>query len=87
MLKLSPVFWTGYEDIKAFRPSQRTTTTEVSLEVKANNNLKFALKIIGPEKESLRIFMQTLLKDIRNYHTLPKYTLRRLAAIELTLKT
>jgi hypothetical protein len=31
--------------------------------------------------------MQTLLKDIRNYHTLPKYTLRRIASNALTEKT
>ena len=87
LLKLSPHFWNGYEKIKSYKPSQRTTKTEVSLEVKANNNLKFALKIIEPNEESLRSFIQVLLKDIRNYHTLSKYTLRRLASIELLPKT
>lgn len=83
---LSPKFWPAYEKIKAFKPLQRATTSEVSLEIKANNNLKFAQKIIEPHDESLRLFIQTLLKDIRNYHTLPKYTLRRLASITLTEK-
>ncbi len=87
LLKLSDRFWAGYEEIKSFKPSQRTASSEASLETKANNNLKFALKIIDPNEETLRLFMQTLLKDIRNYHTLPKYTLRRLASIILEEKT
>ncbi|MBW6533940.1 MAG: hypothetical protein K0B11_02945 [Mariniphaga sp.] len=87
LLKLSPSFWPAYEKIKAYRPTQRTVKSEISLEIKANNNLKLALKKMKPQDESLREFMQTLLKDIRNYHTLPKYTLRRIASNALTEKT
>lgn len=86
-VKLSSAFWPAYEKIKSFKPSQRSAKTETSLEVKANNNLKVALKLIAPQDESLRSFMQTLLKDIRSYHTLPKYTLRRLSIADLTLKS
>ncbi len=87
LLPLSPQFWPAYEQIKAFKPSQRTASSEASLEIKANNNLKFALKILAPDEDALRSFLQTLLKDIRNYHTLPKYTLRRLTMVILTEKS
>lgn len=87
LLRLSAAFWPAYEEIKTYKPSQRAAQSEASLEVKANNNLKIALKLVTPQDEILRAFMQTLLKDIRTYHTLPKYTLRRLASSSLTMKS
>jgi superfamily II DNA/RNA helicase len=85
--KLSSYFWPAYQQIKTYRPPQRSATSEASVEVKANNNLKYALKVTNPADEELRDFIQTLLKDLRNYHTLPKYTLRRLSSITMGDKT
>lgn len=82
-LPFSPVFWTHYEAIKAYKPTEREKHSDISLESKAENNLKTALRILSPKDESLRGFIATLLKDIRNYRTLPQYTLRRLSAHEL----
>lgn len=82
-LELSPKFWNAYEQIKTYKPIQDNKTSEIALETKANNNLKFALRLITSNEESLRTFIQTLIKDIRNYHTLPKYTLRRLTSVDL----
>lgn len=83
LLTLSSNFWAAYETIKEFKPIQRERRSDIALETKAHNNLKVALKIIDPKEESLRSFIQTLIKDIRNYRTLPQYTLRRLTSEEL----
>jgi superfamily II DNA or RNA helicase/HKD family nuclease len=81
-LALSTNFWTAYETIKNYKHTQRERRSDIALETKAHNNLKVALKIIDPKEEVLRSFIQTLIKDIRTYRTLPQYTLRRLTSVE-----
>lgn len=83
LLPLSTNFWTAYETIKEYKPIQRERRSDIALETKAHNNLKVSLKIIDPKEESLRSFIQTLIRDIRNFRTLPQYTLRRLTSEEL----
>lgn len=83
LLPLSPNFWPVYETIKEYKPTQRQRGSDFKLETKAHNNLKTAQNIIDPKEESLHSFIQTLLRDIRNYRTLPQYTLRRLTSVDL----
>lgn len=83
-MPLSENFWPAYETIKGYQPVHRSGRSEIALESKAHHNLKAALKFISPKHESLRPFIETLIKDIRKYHTLPKYTLRRLTKTKLT---
>lgn len=87
LLSLSSNFWPAYETIKAYKPTQREGRSEIALETKAHNNLRTALKIIDPKEESILAFIQVLIKDIRNYRTLPQYTLRRLTREELKPNT
>lgn len=78
-LDLSNHFWNAYEQIKKYRPVHRRTHTENSVETKASNCLKISVKHFSQELGELLPFVRTLIRDIREYHTLPKYTLRMLA--------
>ena len=60
--------------------------SEQSLIVKAENNLRSALANYAAELEEYIPFIQTLLRDLKEYQTLPKYTLRRLTVIEMNEK-
>ncbi|MGM0567443.1 MAG: helicase-related protein, partial [Bacteroidota bacterium] len=83
-LSLSDKFWPNYDWIKNYKPSYKLGKSEMSLEVKAQNNLKFALKFVEAHEEDLRSFINTLVKDIRHYHTLSDYTLGRIGRIKLS---
>jgi len=86
-LNLSPLFWIFYEELKEFKPKElpatRNPKNEKSIDVKALNSLKSLLKQktirLTP---SQRMFVQALITDIKNYKTLPTYTLRRLVLEE-----
>jgi hypothetical protein len=54
------------------------------LETKAEANLKVAFKRINQKEEPLVEFMNTILQDIRNYHTLSDRTLGRLGRVSIT---
>ena len=82
-LDLSKDFWRHYEKIKEHRQKFHTAKNEVSLEIKAMNNLKSALKLYKSELESYLPFIRDLIKDLRSYHTISKYSLRRIANIDL----
>ncbi|MFO8055465.1 MAG: helicase-related protein, partial [Bacteroidales bacterium] len=82
-LNLSASFWENYEAIKNYKPAYKSGRSEISLEVKAHNNLKMAYKFIRREDEQLRSFIQILIKDIRHYHTLSDYTLGRIGRFVL----
>lgn len=60
--------------------------SENSLAIKAENNLRSALEKHAAELAEYLPFVQTLLRDLKEYQTLPKYTLRRLTAIEMNGK-
>ena len=80
---LSESFWPAYDSVKSYKEVIRSNRSEIALERKAYNNLKVALRVLHPSEEETRDFIQTLIKDIRHYYTLPKYTLRRLAFEDL----
>ena len=82
-LSLSQYFWPAYEAIKSHREFFRSPTSELSIEVKAQNNLKSALRNFKEELSDYLPFIRTLIKDLRDYKTLPKHTLRRLASVDL----
>lgn len=86
-LSLSNDFWSAYETIKHYKPKFGTQRTEQSLEVKANSNLRLGQKLLKGQESGLREFMGTLLKDIRNYHTLSSRTLGRLGRKKLSEKS
>jgi superfamily II DNA or RNA helicase len=83
---LSSRFWPAYEKIKTFREQTLLPHSEQSLLVKAENNLRSALANHASELEEYIPFIQTLLRDLKEYQTLPKYTLRRLTIIEMNGK-
>jgi CRISPR/Cas system-associated endonuclease/helicase Cas3 len=80
---LSSLFWPAYEKIKTFREQTQLPRSEQSLLAKAENNLRSALGYYAVELEEYLPFIQTLLRDLKEYQTLPKYTLRRLSIIEM----
>ena len=83
---LSSRFWPAYEKIKTFREQTLMPRSEQSLLVKAENNLRSALGNYAAEFEEYIPFIQTLLRDLKEYQTLPKYTLRRLTITEMNGK-
>ncbi len=82
-LCLSNNFWQHYEKIKQHQDKFPVAKNEISLEVKAMNNLQSALKNYMSELEKYLPFIRDLIKDLRNYHTIPKYSVRRIANLEL----
>lgn len=84
-LNLSNRFWHCYERIKNYKETINIGKSDISLETKALNNLQSALSHYKHEDEMDRMlpFIRTLIKDLRDYNTLPKYTLRRLASVDL----
>jgi superfamily II DNA or RNA helicase/HKD family nuclease len=81
-LNLSPYFWNSYEAIKAYREVLFVPKSENALETKAYNNLQVALQNFKVELEPYLPFMRILINDLRDFKTLPKFTLRRLASVE-----
>ncbi len=82
-LPLGPHFWPAYEAIKRHREQTPLPRSEHSLWVKAENNLRSALATHAADLQSYLPFIQTLLRDIKEFQTLPKYTLRRLTGVEI----
>ena len=80
---LSSRFWPAYEKIKEFREQNPMLRSDQSLLVRAENNLRSALENHAAALEEYLPFIQTLLRDLKEYQTLPKYTLRRLTSIEM----
>lgn len=83
-LELSRSFWPGYNEIKEYKPGYKARKNDISLESKAHNNLKLALKIIDPRDPELSEFIKTLITDIKKDHTLSKRTLGRIGRINLS---
>lgn len=83
-LNLSSVFWNLYEEIKEFKPKYKIGRSEISLEQKAEANLKKSLRILKDLNFENLNFIQLLIKDLRHYHTLPMRSIRRIGGQELT---
>ena len=77
----SDSFWENYIKIKTIE--QKTQGgSQMSIEVKALNNLKTIMQNIenfSDEIQDFASFIRTLLDDLVDYQTLPLFTLRRLA--------
>lgn len=82
-LPLSPHFWGAYKAIKCYREHTPMPLSKNSLLEKAENNLRSALEKHAADLEEYLPFIQTLLHDLKEYQTLPKYSLRRLTAVEM----
>ncbi|MGB4847928.1 MAG: helicase-related protein [Saprospiraceae bacterium] len=82
---LSSNFWPAYENTKEFKPQHKSGKSEASLEKKAADNLKTALKLVSPKETTLTEFIKVLITDIRKYHTLPSRTLGRIGRTKITL--
>ena len=80
---LSMQFWPAYQAIKEHRDVLRVPKSENSLEVKAQNNLQSALRFYKEELGDYLSFVHVLIRDLREYKTLPKFTLRRLTTVNL----
>ena len=77
--QLNSTFWNSYEEIKSYKPKYKSGRSELALENQANIALKTLLKEKRDDlDQELVSFIDTLLKDIKKYKTLPKYTLRQL---------
>lgn len=83
LLPLSPHFWSAYEAVKRHREPVRAGGNENSLEVRVFNNLNFALEKYKAELDPHLPFIRMLIKDLRTYRTIPKFTLRRLVSVDL----
>lgn len=58
------------------------THSEISFEVKAINVLKAALHQFKQDFQPEVPFIRTMIKDLTQYRSLPKYTLRRIANVD-----
>ncbi len=85
-LPLSPRFWPAYEAIKHYREHTPTPPSEQSLQVRAESNLRSALHLHAAELHDYLPFIRTLLRDLKAFQTLPKYTLRHLTVVEMGKK-
>jgi len=78
-LRLSPIFWGLYEEVKKFKPKYNINRSENALEQKAIESLSMSQKTIKDLKDDELHFIQLLIKDLRHYHTLPTNSVRRVA--------
>ncbi|HOV32601.1 MAG TPA: helicase-related protein [Candidatus Hydrogenedens sp.] len=78
-LPLSDKFWDVYEKIKNYKRPLARLIPENSLEQQAIYNLKTLINKLPYE---YRDFLKTLLEDIKNYGTLPDFTLRRITKLQ-----
>ncbi|MDO9530483.1 MAG: helicase-related protein [Syntrophales bacterium] len=84
-LEMSSLFWSNYEKMKNYSEVLRSSASDTSLETKAMSNLKTAQRHFGSELEEDLPFIRTLIRDLRDFRTLPKFTLRRFAELDIKL--
>lgn len=82
-LPLSADFWPNYDIAKTIKsdPNGRGLSAQ-SVETKALNNLITLNRLDLPELRDLKEFLATLLTDMRDWATLPKFTLRTIANLK-----
>ena len=83
-LDLSNEFWFNYDSLKSHKKSSKVIFNDKSLEFKALSNLNVYRKIEGYKEDKLCVFIDTLILDIKKYHSLSEKTLRRLGSGLLT---
>lgn len=86
-MHLSNKFWPSYNEIKTIKPALKKFSSPTSLEAKAYENLKCAIKTLDTNNDDLMDFIKTLITDIEKYKTLADRTLGRIARLELTTKS
>lgn len=84
---LSPNFWPAYNDVRAIKPSTKKFSSQMSLEAKAYENLKCAIRLLDTNNDALMSFIKVLITDIEKYKTLADRTLGKIARLELTTKS
>lgn len=82
-LRMGNNFWSCYERAKLHQEFYSNRYSDTSIEVKALNNLHSALKYYHIELDNYVSFIRTLIKDLKDYHTLSKYSLRRISSVDL----
>lgn len=80
---LGPAFWPAYEAIKDHREHVSMPQSDASLLVQAENNLRSALAHFAAELKDDEPFIQTLIRDLKQFQVLPKFTLRRLVGVNM----
>jgi hypothetical protein len=85
-LPLSAAFWPAYNLVKEVKPIHTKGLKPKSLEAKAHENLKCALKVLNHNNDSLMEFLKMLIEDVEKYKTLSDRTLGRLARNPLSTK-
>jgi superfamily II DNA or RNA helicase/HKD family nuclease len=85
-LPLSAAFWEQYQQTKELVEETREPLSPNSIEAKAYNNLKTLINLAKRDEDLAQCmqFIDMLLEDIKDYATLPDYTLRRIANLETT---
>ena len=83
---LSPQFWGAYNEVKNFKSGNKKGFAPKSLEAKAHENLKCALRVLDAKNDALMAFIKMLITDIEKYKTLSDRTLGRIGRNQLTTK-
>jgi len=78
-VQLSPKFWPAYNEVKDFKPNKSKKLPPKSLDAKAHENLKCALRVLNPSDHALMDFIKVLIRDVQEYKTLSDRTLGRLS--------
>jgi len=78
-IPLTPRFWPAYTEIRDFKPTKSKKLPPKSLDAKAHENLKCALRILNANDHALLDFIKVLITDIQEYKTLSDRTLGRLS--------
>ncbi|MBE7628581.1 helicase-related protein [Tenacibaculum piscium] len=85
---LNSAFWNSYEEIKTYKPKYKSGRSELAHANQAKIALKTVLKVKRNDlNQELISFIDTLLKDITKYKTLPTNTLRKLSLKNKNYKT
>jgi superfamily II DNA or RNA helicase len=85
-LPLSPFFWAAYNEVKEYKTANKKGFAPKSLEAKAHENLKCALRILDAKNDAFMSFVKVLITDIEKYKTLSDRTLGRIGRNPLTTK-
>ena len=83
-IALSERFWERYEKAKKYAEKHTTVLGELALETRALNNVTSLLQAPWEELMPQVAFLKMIREDLKDYGTLPDFTMRRLANLEST---